>query len=48
MKKLTLVAMAMALVIGLSGIAMANGDGLGITGSAHDFSDGLEGGGTMM
>lgn len=46
MKKLTMLLMAMALVIGLSGIAMANGDGLGISGSAHDFSDGLEGGAT--
>jgi hypothetical protein len=38
MKKLTLGFMAMALVIGISGIAMANGLGAGITGSPHDFS----------
>lgn len=38
MKKLTLLLMAMALVIGLTGIAMA-----GITGSSHDFTDNLKG-----
>lgn len=31
--------MAIALVIGLSGIAMANGAGAGIVGSPHDFTD---------
>lgn len=36
--------MAMVLALGLSGIAMANGDGAGIAGSAHDFSDGIQGG----
>ncbi|PKL52185.1 MAG: hypothetical protein CVV37_02495 [Nitrospira bacterium HGW-Nitrospira-1] len=41
MKKLIIVMMSLAMVIGISGIAMANGKGLGISaaGSPHNFVD---------
>ncbi|MBI4688057.1 MAG: hypothetical protein HY756_09830 [Nitrospirae bacterium] len=44
MKKLLIIAMALAGVIGLYTMLYANGQGDGVVGSPHDFTDGLEGG----
>ena len=44
MKKLLIIALALAGVIGLYTMVYANGQGDGIVGSPHDFTDGLEGG----
>jgi hypothetical protein len=44
MKKLLIIAMALAGVIGLYTMLYANGQGDGVVGSPHDFTDGLKGG----